>query len=72
MASYLKIPLVIVFKVSKRANAKVRLKVLKHMNIDKFLHPSTRVTGIPQNAILLQIGVGKVFIQRYKKQYKIK
>jgi len=72
MASYLDIPLVIVFKVSKRANAKNRMKVIKHMNIDKFLHAGTRVPGIPQDAVILQIGCGKQFIPKYKKHYKIK
>lgn len=72
MATYLDIPLVIVFKVSKRANAKSRMKVIKHMNIDKFLHTGTRVPGIPQTAIIQQIGCGEKFIEKYKKQYKIK
>ena len=72
MAGYLDIPLVVVFKVSKRANAKNRMKVIKHMSIDKFLHSGTRVPGIPHNAEILHIGCGTVFIEKYKKQYKIK
>ncbi len=72
MASYLDLPLIIVFKVSKRKNAKNRMKIIKHMNIDKFLHSGTRVPGIPQNAVILQIGIGNQFKEIYKKQYKIK
>jgi len=72
MATYLDLPIVIIFKVSSRANAKNRMKVIKHMNIDKFLHSGTRVPGIPQNAVILQIGIGNQFIPKYKKHYKIK
>lgn len=72
MASYLDLPLIIVWKVSKRKNAKNKMKIIKHMNIDKFLHSGTRVPGIPQTAEILQIGVGMGFKEKYKKQYKIK
>ena len=72
MASYLDLPLIVIWKVSKRKNAKNKMKVIKHMNIDKFLHSGTRVPGIPQTAEIIQIGCGNVFIEKYKKQYKIK
>lgn len=71
MASYLDLPLVIIWKVSKRKNAKAKIKIIKHMNIDKFLHTGTRIPGIPQTAEILQIGVGSKFKEKYKKQYKI-
>ena len=71
LGSYLKLPLVIVFKKTKRANAKVRMKVLKNMNIDTFLLEKTKVVGIPQNAVILQIGQGYRFEKKYKEQYKL-
>ena len=71
MATKSAIPLVIVWKVSKRKNAKNKIKVIKHMEIDKFLHSGTRIPGIPQTAEIIQIGMGSTFIEKYKKQYKI-
>ena len=69
--SYLKLPLVIVFKKTKRANAKVRMKVLKTMDIDTFLNNKTKVIGIPETAVILQIGQGNRFIEKYKEYYKL-
>ena len=69
--AFLKLPITVVFKNSIRANAKVRMKTFKNMDIDKFLLKTTKVPGIPQNAVILQIGVGKKFKEKYKKQYKL-
>jgi len=69
--SYLHLPLVIVFKNTTRANAKVRMKIIKTMDIDKFLSTKTKVPGIPENAVYLQIGIGDKFIEKYKKHYKL-
>lgn len=69
--TYLKLPLVIVFKKTNRGNAKVRMKVIKTMDIDKFLNTKTKVPGIPETAVYLQISVGTKFIEKYKKQYNL-
>jgi hypothetical protein len=71
MSGFLKLPIVIIFKNTKRANAKVRMKVIKSMDIDKFLNVKTKVPGIPESAVYLQIGVGNEFKERYTKQYKL-
>lgn len=71
MAGYLKLPLVIVFKKTSRGNAKTRMKVLKHMDIDTFLDPKTKVPGIPDTAIYLQIGHGTAFEKKWKEKYNL-
>ena len=71
MAGYLDIPLVIVFKRTKRANAKIRMKVIKHMDIDKFLNIKTKVPGIPDTAVILQLGTGHSFEKKWREKYNL-
>ena len=71
MAGYLDVPLVIVFKKSKRANAKIRMKVIKHMDIDKFLNPKTKIPGIPDTAVYLHVGTGRNFEKKWKEKYNL-
>ena len=71
MAGYLKIPLVIVFKKTSRGNAIVRMKVIKHMDIDTFLNTKTKIPGIPPTAVYLQIGMGSSFQKKWKEKYNL-
>jgi hypothetical protein len=76
MASqYLKTDLVVVFKNTSRANAKIRMKVYSNKNIDHLIeslnNPRKKMVGIPKTAEILQVGVGTVFIEQYKKKYKL-
>ena len=71
MAGYLKLPTVIVFKKTKRGNAKIRMKVIKHMDIDKFLNPKTIVPGIPTTSVYLQLGMGDKFEKKWKEKYNL-
>lgn len=71
MAGYLKLPLIVVFKKTKRANAILRMKVIKHMDIDKFLNSKTKVPGIPESAVYVQLGIGSKFEKKWKEKYNL-
>jgi len=58
-------PIVVLFKTSKRSNAKTKIKVFKNENIDYILS-AEKLAGIPAKAEILEIGVGKEFIEKYK------
>ena len=55
-------PVVVTFKTSNRSNAKTKVKVIRNRNIDEVLDKKTRIPGIPEKAVILEIGVGKSFI----------
>ena len=64
-------PTTIVFKTSSRKNAKVKIKTYKTKNIDEVMDAlnANLLPGIPSNAEILELGVGKVFPEIYKQQY---
>ena len=55
------IPVVVTFKTSNRSNAKTKVKVIRNRNIDEVLDKKTKIPGIPEKAVILEIGVGKSF-----------
>lgn len=61
---------VMVFKTSDRSNAKTKMKVWSHENID-YIISAPSLPGIPDNAVILECGVGEDFIQKYKLKYKL-
>jgi hypothetical protein len=74
-STYIKTDLVIVFKNTQRANAKIRMKVFSNKNIDHLIeslnNPRKKMVGIPNTAVILQVGVGTRFIGEYKQKYKL-
>lgn len=62
-------PVVVVFKSSNRSNTKTKIKVFNNKNIDDII--SNPQPGISDKAEILEIGVGKKFIDKYTKQYKL-
>ena len=54
-------PVVVTFKTSNRSNAKTKTKVIRNRNIDEVLDKKTKIPGIPEKAVILEIGVGKSF-----------
>jgi len=54
-------PVVVKFKTSNRSNAKTKVKIIRNRNIDEVLDKATKIPGIPEKAIILDIGVGKSF-----------
>jgi len=68
--AYGKQPVVLVFKTSNRSNAKTKIKVFKNENIDYILS-ADKLVGVPSKAEIVDIGVGKSFIERYKQKYNL-
>jgi len=50
---------------------KIKMKTF-YREIDEVLNPKTNLSGISENAEILDMGVGEKFIQTYNKKYKIK
>ena len=63
--SYIKAPIVVTFKTSNRSNARTKQKVIRNKNVDEVLDVNTKIPGIPQNAIILSVGLGKSFIEKF-------
>ena len=57
-------PVVMTFKTSNRSNARVKQKVIRNKNVDEVLDVNTKIPGIPQNAIILEVGLGESFIKK--------
>jgi len=60
----------IVFKTSNRSNARTKLKTFRNKCIDDVLKQK-KIVGIPINAIILEIGMGKRLEEKYRKKYKL-
>jgi hypothetical protein len=66
---YGKSPVVMVFKTSNRSNAKVKMKVFRK-NID-YIISAKKLSGVPEKAIILDLGVGNSFISQWNKKYNL-
>ena len=62
-------PVVMVFKTSNRSNAKTKMKIWNNTNID-YINTAPSLPGVPEKAIILELGVGKSLIEKYKEKYK--
>jgi hypothetical protein len=60
----------IVFKTSNRSNARVKIKTFRNKSIDDIVD-AKRIIGIPDNAVILEIGMGKQLEEQYRKKYKL-
>ena len=69
--SYVKDPIVVVFKTSNRSNAKTKIKVFRNKTIDDLLECNFVTPGISEDAIILVVGIGENFEADYKKKFKI-
>lgn len=67
--TYGKQPVIIVFKTSERSNAKTKMKIFKNKNIDEVLDENVSLPGVPDKAVIMDIGVGENFINQYKTKY---
>jgi hypothetical protein len=63
-------PVVMVFKTSERKNAKTRMKVWKNTNID-YINEASTLSGVPDNAPILELGVGESYINMWKNKYDL-
>ena len=60
----------IVLKTSNRSNAKVKMKTFRNKSVDDILD-AKRIVGIPENAVILEIGIGKQLEEQYRNKYKL-
>ena len=58
------------FKTSNRSNAKTKIKTFRNKSVDDILD-AKRITGIPDTAVILEIGLGKELEQQYRNKYKL-
>ena len=68
--AYNKMPVVMVFKNSNRSNSKTKIKVWNNENVDYILS-TKKLPGVPENAIVLEVGVGPSFIKQYQEKYNL-
>tara|TARA_Y100000361_G_C11124080_1_gene324886 strand:- start:366 stop:776 length:411 start_codon:yes stop_codon:yes gene_type:complete len=68
--AYGKMPVVMVFKTSNRSNARIKMKVWKNENVDYILS-APKLPGVPDKAVILDVGVGESFIENYSKKYNL-
>ena len=67
---YHKSTVTIVFKTSNRSNAKTKIKTFRNKSVDDILD-AKRIIGIPDAAVILEIGLGKELEQQYRNKYKL-
>ena len=67
---YFKSTVTIVFKTSTRSNAKTKMKSFRNKTIDDILD-AKRIVGVPDNAVIIEIGIGKQLEEQYRKKYKL-
>ncbi len=60
----------IVFKTSNRSNARTKIKTYRKKSIDDIL-TAKKLVGIPNNAIILEMGMGTALEDQYRKKYKL-
>jgi hypothetical protein len=61
---------VMVFKTSDRSNAKTKMKVWSHENID-YIISAPSLPGIPDTAVILETAIGEGFIEFFKSKYSL-
>ena len=66
---YGKNPVVMVFKTSNRSNARTKMKVF-NKNID-YIISAKKLPGVPEIAEILELSVGRSFINEYKQKYNL-
>jgi hypothetical protein len=69
-APYHKDLISIVFKTSNRSNANTKMKTYRNKSIDDILD-AAKLVGIPDKAVILEIGMGEKLEQQYRKKYNL-
>jgi hypothetical protein len=60
----------VIFKTSERKNAKTKIKTFRNKSIDDILN-AKRIVGIPDTAVILEMGMGVILEQQYRKKYNL-
>jgi len=63
-------PVGMVFKTSKNSNAKIKMKVWNNTNID-YIITADKLPGVPEKAIVLELGVGRNLIENWRSKYNL-
>lgn len=63
-------PVVMVFKTSNRSNAQTKMKIWNNENVD-YIISAPSLPGVPDTAIILELGVGEGFIESYRNKYSL-
>ena len=64
-----RIPIYVVYKRGQKGRKIMMKEFLKERNVDRILNPKIRL--FPANAVLLDVGVGRYFKEKYEKKYKL-
>lgn len=67
--SYGGMPIVMVFKTSNRSNAQTKLKTFRNRSVDEVL--MNKLPGVPEQAVILEVGVGSRFADIWRQKYKL-
>ena len=67
----MKQPVVVVYKTVYRKKETIHIKVFEGVLVDDIIEPNKRKPLVPNDAEILEIGVGISFEKRYKSKYKI-
>ena len=67
----MKPPIAVVYKTIYRKKEKIHLEVFNDVLVDDIIDANKRKPLIPNDAEILEIGVGSTFEEKYKKKYKI-
>ena len=67
---YFKSTVSIVFKTSSRSNAATKIKTFRNKSIDDILD-KPKIPGIPDQAVILEMGIGTELEMQYRKKYKL-
>ncbi len=65
----MKIPVVVVYKITYRKKDKYYLKVFENVLVDDIISTNKRKPLVPDDADIVEIGVGSGFEDRYMKKY---
>lgn len=68
--SYHKDLVTVVFKTSNRSNANTKIKTYRNKSIDDILD-AKKLVGIPDKAVILEIGMGEQLEKQYRKKYNL-
>jgi hypothetical protein len=66
-----KLPIVVVYKESKRKNAKKKIKVFENTIVDEIINERKRKPLLPEGSEIVELGIGKSFEKTYKEKYKL-
>lgn len=67
----MKQPVVVVYKTVYRKKETIHIKVFEGVLVDDIIEPNKRKPLVPNDAEILDIGVGISFEKRYKLKYKV-